>query len=222
LRHREPSERHSPDTTRSRDALRIAAVCVLIVAYTGLSHYCNTHGAHRLGAALALAPLLFFVLGVLRHTVPAFVLLLATAAGALLLYDAWPILEKNFSVVYLLQECGMYGLLAVGFGRSLRAGEVALCTRLADKLHGPLNAAEIRYSRRVTLAWTLFFVLMAATVAVLYLSVPRAVWSAFVNFGAIPLIVAMFAVEYAVRSRVLPHSERRGIWATMRVFFASR
>jgi uncharacterized membrane protein len=212
----------SRDGMRSPDALRIVAVCLLILAYTCLSHYCNTHGAHRLGAALALAPLLIFLLGVLRDTVPAFVLLLATAAGALLLYDAWPILEKNFSVVYLLQECGMYGLLALGFGRSLRAGDVALCTRLADKLHGPLNAAEIRYSRRATLAWTLFFALMTATVAVLYVSVPRAVWSALVNFGAIPLIAAMFATEYAVRRRVLPHSERRGIWATMRVFFASR
>jgi uncharacterized membrane protein len=202
--------------------LRIAAVCVLIIAYTCLSHYCNTHGVHRLGAALALAPPLAFVLGVLRHTVPAFVLLLATALGGLLLYDAWPILEKNFSVVYLLQECGMYGLLALGFGRSLRAGDVALCTRLADRLHGPLNAAEIRYSRRVTLAWTLFFALMTVTVAVLYVSVPRAVWSAFVNFAALPLIATMFAAEYVVRGRVLPHTERRGIWATMQVFFASR
>jgi uncharacterized membrane protein len=202
--------------------LRIAAVCVLIIAYTCLSHYCNTHGVHRLGAVLALAPALAFALGVLRHTVPAPVLLLATALGGLLLYDAWPILERNFSVVYLLQECGMYGLLALGFGRSLRAGDVALCTRLADRLHGPLNAAEIRYSRRVTLAWTLFFALMAVTVAVLYVSLPRAVWSAFVNFAALPLIATMFAAEYVVRGRVLPHTERRGIWATMRVFFASR
>lgn len=216
MQHREPSE------GRSRDVLRIAAFCVLIVAYTCLSHYCSTHGVHRLGAALALAPALALVLGVLRHTVPALVLLLATALVALLLYDGWPILEKNFSVVYVLQECGMYGLFAVGFGRSLRAGDVALCTRLADRLHGPLNAAEVRYTRQVTLAWTLFFVLMTATVAVLYVSVPRAVWSAFVNFAAIPLMAAMFGAEYAVRRRVLPHTERRGIWATMRVFFASR
>jgi uncharacterized membrane protein len=146
----------------------------------------------------------------------------AAALGALLLYDNWPILEKNFSVVYLLQEFGMYGLLAVGFGRSLRAGEVALCTRLADKLHGPLNAAEILYTRRVTLAWTLFFALMGVIIAVLYVAAPRAVWSAFVNFVATLLIVAMFAAEYAVRGRVLPHTERRGIWATVRVFFASR
>jgi uncharacterized membrane protein len=116
----------------------------------------------------------------------------------------------------------MYGLLAVGFGRSLRAGDVSLCTRLADRLHGPLNAAELRYTRQVTLAWTLFFALMTATVAVLYVSVTRATWSAFVNFAAIPLMAAMFGAEYAVRRRVLPHTARRGILATMRVFFASR
>jgi uncharacterized membrane protein len=215
LQHREPSE-------RPQDALRIVAVGVLLVAYTCLSHYSNTRGAHRLGAVLALTPPVAFLVTVLRHTVPASIVLLAAAIGALLLYDNWPILEKNFSVVYLLQEFGMYGLLAVGFGRSLRAGEVALCTRLADKLHGPLNAAEILYTRRVTLAWTLFFALMGVIIAVLYVAAPRAVWSAFVNFVATLLIVAMFAAEYAVRGRVLPHTERRGIWATVRVFFASR
>jgi uncharacterized membrane protein len=216
LRHREPSEGLPQGT------LRIAAIGVLIVAYACLSHYCNTRGAHRLGAILALAPPVAFLITVLRHAVASYIVLAAAALGALLLYDNWPILEKNFSVVYLLQEFGMYGLLAAGFGGSLRAGEVALCTRLADKLHGPLNAAEILYTRRVTLAWTVFFSLMGVITGVLYMVAPRAVWSAFVNFLATPLIVAMFAAEYAVRRRVLPHTQRRGIWATMRVFFASR
>jgi hypothetical protein len=35
-------------------------------------------------------------------------------------------------------------------------------------------------------------------------------------------MVAMFAAEYAVRGRVLPDTVRRGIWATLRVFLASR
>jgi uncharacterized membrane protein len=216
LRHREPSE------SRPRSGSRIVAFGVLILAYACLSHYCNIRGVHRLGAILALAPAVAFLLTVLRQALPSYIVLAAAALGALLLYDKWPILEKNFSVVYLLQEFGMYGLLAAGFGRSLRAGEVALCTRLADKLHGPLNAAEILYTRRVTLAWTVFFALMGVTIAVLYVTATRAVWSAFVNFVATPLIVAMFAAEYTVRGRVLPHTERRGIWATMRVFFASR
>jgi uncharacterized membrane protein len=216
LRHREPSD------GLPRGVLGIVGFGVLLLAYTCLSHYCNTRGAYRLGAILALAPAVAFFFTVLRHTVPVSIVLLAAALGGLLLYDNWPIIEKNFSVVYLLQECGMYGLLAAGFGRSLRTGEVALCTRLADKLHGPLSAAEILYTRRVTLAWTLFFALMGVTVVVLYVTAPRTVWSAFVNFLATPLIVAMFAAEYAVRGRVLPHTERRGILATMRVFFASR
>jgi len=216
LQHREPNER------LPRGALRIVAIGVLIVAYAALSHYCNIRGAHRLGAILALGPLVAFLLTVLRHAVPAYIVLLVAALGALLLYDNWALLEKNFAVVYLLQELGMYGLLAAGFGRSLRAGQVALCTRLADTLHGPLSAAEILYTRRVTLAWTLFFTLMGVTIAVLYVTAPRAVWSAFVNFVATPLIVAMFAAEYVVRGRVLPHTVRRGIWATMRVYFASR
>lgn len=216
MQHREPSER------LSSGALRITAAGVLILAYTCLSHYCNIRGAQRLGAALALAPPLGFLLAFLRHAASRYLLLLAAVPGALLLYDGWPMLEKNFSVVYLLQECGMYGLLAVGFGRSLRRSDVALCTRLADRLHGPLNPAEVRYTRQVTLAWTLFFTLMTATIAVLYVSAPRVVWSAFVNFLALPLIGTMFVAEYAVRGRVLPQTERRGIRATLRAFFASR
>ena len=52
--------------------------------------------------------------------------------------------------------------------RPVACGKAAcrLCTQLADKVHGPLSALELRYTRRVTAAWTLFFVLnVAATFA---------------------------------------------------------
>jgi uncharacterized membrane protein len=202
--------------------LQFAAACCLIAAYAALSHYCNTGGAGRLGAALALAPLLA-VGGTLlwRSTRPLIAVPTALAAAALL-YDWWPVLEKNFSVVYLLQECGMYGLLAFGFAATLRVGETALCTRLADKLHGPLTPAEVRYTRRVTLAWALFFAAIMLATMLLYVSAPLSLWSMFVNFATVPLMAAMFAGEYAVRARVLPHTNRRGILATVRVFFTSR
>jgi uncharacterized membrane protein len=215
LRATEPSER------RPLGRRWIAAACILIVAYTGLSHYCNTHDAGRLGATLALVPLAAVgaaLLGRRSH----WVALSAALGSAALLYDCWPLLEKNFSIVYLLQECGMYGLLAVGFWHSLTAGNVALCTQLADRLHGPLKPAEVRYTRRVTLAWAIFFSALTALITVLYVSASRTVWSAFVNFGALPLVAAMFLGEYAVRRRVLPATFRSGIMATIRVFFASR
>ncbi len=216
MRNREPSE--GP----SRTALKTAAVCILLLAYTSLSHYCNTQGAHRLGASLAIAPVLALLVTLLWQTLRATLAVPATALCGLLLYDTWPILEKNFSVVYLLQECGMYGILAVGFGRSLRSGDVALCTRLADRLHGPLSAAEVRYSRQVTLAWTVFFTTLGAIIVGLYVAAPLALWSGFVNFVTLPLVAAMFAVEHIVRRRVLPQTEHRGILETMRVFLASR
>jgi uncharacterized membrane protein len=211
-----------PNERLSRGVLKTAAVCVLILAYATLSHYCNTRGAYRLGTVLALGPAAAVLIALAWQTLRAPLAVLVTVLGALLLYDVWPLLEKNFSVVYLLQECGMDGLLAVGFGGSLRAGRVALCTRLADKLHGPLSAAEIRYTRQVTLAWTVFFAALGVITVALYWEAPLAVWSAFVSFMTLPLMAAMFAAEYLVRGRVLPQTERRGLVATMRVFFADR
>lgn len=209
-------------STPVRRGLQFAAACCLIAGYAGLSHYCNTGGAGPLGAALAVAPLFVVGFALLWRSVSGLVAIAAALAAGALLYDCWPTIEKNFSVVYLLQECGMDSLLAIGFGRSLRTGDTALCTRLADQLHGPLTPAEVRYTRQVTGAWTLFFMALASTTLVLYLFAPISVWSLFVNFAALPLVAAMFIGEYAVRRRVLPDSERRGILASVRIFLTTR
>jgi uncharacterized membrane protein len=207
---------------RASGKLFLAAACLLIVAYTALSHYANTHPAPRLGAALSLGPLLAVGVTLLWRSLRPPIALAAGILAAALLYDGWPLVERNFSIVYLLQECTMYGLLAFGFWSSLGPGKVALCTRLADRLHGPLRPLEERYTRQVTLAWAVFFSALAAAILLLYLAAPRALWSAFVNFIALPLVAAMFAAEYAVRRRVLPAAFHSGILTTVRVFFASR
>ncbi len=202
--------------------LQIAAACVLLAAYTGLSHYCNTHAITGVGIVLALAPPLVVGLGLLWRSTPPWIAGPLTVIAALLLYDGWAQLEKKFSMIYLIQECGMYGLLTFGFGRSLRRGNVALCTGLADRLHGPLTAREVRYTRQVTAAWAIFFGALALTILGLYTWAPVTVWSLFVNFIALPLIGLMFVVEYVVRRHVLPDTERRGILASVRVFLSSR
>jgi uncharacterized membrane protein len=120
----------------------------------------------------------------------------------------------------LLQEGGFYALLAASFGLSLRGGRMALCTRLADRLHGPLNPQELLYTRRVTWAWTLFFVLVVAATLGFYLAAPLYIWSLFANFCVLPLVGLMFVTEYAVRRRVLPQVRHRGILASVRVYFA--
>jgi uncharacterized membrane protein len=201
---------------------QIAAAAVLLAAYTGLSHYCNTRDVRPLGAILALSAPVVAGAALLWRSASPWIAGVATVVAALLLYDYWPQLEKNYSMVYLVQECGMYGLLGAGFGRSLRPGGRALCTRLADRLHGPLTPAEVRYTRQVTAAWGVFFAALTLAIVALYLFAPRRLWSLFVNFVALPLIALMFVAEYVVRGHLLPHTDRRGVLATVRVFFSGR
>jgi uncharacterized membrane protein len=104
---------------------------------------------------------------------------------------------------------------------SLLGNRVALCTQLADKVHGPLTPQELRYTRRVTAAWALFFLLITGATFGLFLFTPLRIWSLFANFCVLPLIGLMFVAEYAVRRRVLPQVPRRGILAAVRVYFAN-
>jgi len=201
--------------------LQLAAVLLFFIAYSVLSHYSNLNPqAHDLRTLLALAPMLTLGLVLLWRGGGAFMALLGAAAAAFLLRAFWPLFAQNFSIVYLIQQLGFYSIMAFTFGRSLRKGRVPLCTELADRVHGPLTALELRYTRNVTLAWVIFFLLNLVANFLLFEFAPLRVWSLFVNFCSLPLILLMFVAEYAVRRRVLPQVPRSGLIATLRVYFA--
>jgi uncharacterized membrane protein len=201
--------------------LQLAAVVLFFIAYSLLSHYSNLNPqAHDLRTALALAPMVTLGLVLLWRWSGALMALLTAAATAFLLRTFWPLLAQSFSVVYLIQQAGFYSIMAATFGRSLRKGRVPLCTELADRVHGPLSALELRYTRNVTLAWVIFFLLNLVVTFVLYKFAPLRIWSFFVNFCSLPLILLMFVAEYLVRRRVLPQVPRSGLMATLRVYFA--
>jgi uncharacterized membrane protein len=201
--------------------LQLAAVLLFFIAYSVLSHYSNLNPqAHDLRTVLALAPMLILGLVLVWRWSGALVGLLGAAAAAYLLRAFWPLFAQNFSIVYLVQQTGFYSIMAFSFGRSLRKGSVPLCTQLADRVHGPLSALELRYTRQVTVAWVIFFLCNVAANFLLFELAPLRVWSAFVNFCSLPLILLMFVAEYAVRRRVLPQVQRNGLIATLRVYFA--
>lgn len=183
---------------RWRRRLRLAAIAVFLIAYAALSHYGNSVVKTRdLAVVLALAPVLMIGLLLVWRGLPRWAALPTAAGTAVLLHHYWPLLEKNFPLVYLLQKSGFYSLMGASFGQSLLAHRVALCTQFADRLHGPLSPQEVLYTRRVT-----------------------AVWSLFANFCVIPLMGLLFVAEYAVRRRALPQVQRRGILAAVQVYFA--
>jgi uncharacterized membrane protein len=203
--------------------LRPALVAAGILIYALLEHYANTRpGAAPLGAGLAVAPLLIAWLLLARRTPwPRISLLLALGAAGWVLVESWTRIEHKFSLMFMLQEAGVYLILAFGFGRSLLAGHTALCTHWATMVHGPLSQAVLRYTRTVTLAWTLFFVGVSLTIVLLYTFAPLRVWSIFSNFLTLPLAALMFAIEYELRRRRLPWMQRASLADTARAYFAT-
>lgn len=201
--------------------LQLAAV-VFFIAYSVLSHYSNSHPkAQNLGAALSLAPMLSLGMVLIWSWSGAPLALLAAAVLAWLLHEFWPVVTQNFPLVYLIQECGFNAIMACSFGRSLFKGRVPLCTQLADKVHGPLSALELRYTRKVTAAWAIFFLTNMGLMFLLFEFAPLRIWSLYVNFLSLPLILLMFAIEHAVRRRVLPQVKRSSLMATLRVYFSN-
>jgi uncharacterized membrane protein len=202
--------------------LQLAAVVLFFVGYAVLSHYSNSNAqAQDLGAVLAFAPLLVIGVALVWRSSGILIAALAAAAAGLTLREFWPLFAQNFSLAVLIQQCGFYSILAFSFARTLTKGRVPLCTQFADKIHGPLSPLELRYTRGVTLAWVVFFLLNVAASILLFAFAPSRIWSLFVNFLSAPLVLLMFAAEYAVRRRVLPQVRRSGgLMATLRVYFA--
>jgi uncharacterized membrane protein len=119
-----------------------------------------------------------------------------------------------------VQQAGFYSMMAFTFARTLRRDRVPLCTHFADRVHGPLSPLELRYTRGVTIAWSVFFLANLVATFFLFEFAPIRVWSLFANFISLPLILLMFVAEYAIRLRVLPKVQRNGLLATLRVYFA--
>jgi uncharacterized membrane protein len=193
---------------------QLAAVVALIIGYAALSHYSASSPDNKgLGAALSIGPVLLIGVVLLwRWTQPLAALLIAASLCAFL-YGYWPVIERNYEWADLAQQCGAYGLVALSFARSLFAGRVPMCTQVAIKLYAVLTPAEMAYTRRATVAWVMFYVLMTMAILILFFVASLRVWSLFVNFVTFGLIILMSLADHAIRRRVLPRRAGGGILA---------
>ncbi len=205
-------------------ALRTArwiGVAALVVGYPVLAHFTNQSASLRpLGAAVAVAPLVLIALALAWRSPRRGLMLgvLALACGALWL--AWPALSQDFAVIYWLQHAGMQFALLVVFGRTLIPGQLPLCTRFARAVHAPmtLSPPHERYTRQVTLVWTLFFAVMGVASTALFFLAPLPTWSVFANFLTPLLVALLFIVEYRMRHWLLPHIPPTHILDAVRAF----
>jgi uncharacterized membrane protein len=101
------------------------------------------------------------------------------------------------------------------FGRTLRPGRDALITRLARRVHGGLPPDMEGYTRRLTVAWCVFFAAQVAVSVLLFAFASIDAWSIFINILNVPLVVLMFIGEYfyrVVRYRDFPHASIATAW----------
>ena len=199
--------------------MRWLGIAALVIAYPLLAHYTNNpvHD-HRLGAAVSVAPVIVISLILAWHSRRPVFMLCLLALSCMLVLAAWPLLESHFGLVYWLQNVGMYLILLATFGRTLLAGRQPLCTRFSEALYGPVTPLDARYTRQVTVAWSLFFAAMALISTLLFFLAPLAVWSVFANFLTLPLVALMFIVEYGIRRCVLPDIGHMRFFDAVRAF----
>lgn len=202
-----------------RTRLQVVVVVALSVSFALLAHAALVDGIPpTAGAALSLVPaalLAWWLVSRTQHRIVAAVALSALAAG---LWLGWPQLERHFPDVLFIQHAAINLALGIVFGRTLFGGREPLVTTFARLVHGSLPPEVERYSRRVTLAWTIFFATLLAASCALYLAKQQAAWSFLATIASPVLIATMFVAEYFVRHRVLPDWERVGILGGIRAF----
>jgi uncharacterized membrane protein len=191
---------------------------ILLLAYPLLSHVASLRDDGR-WSALALASLvLLMLLGpLLLRRLWALLLL-----GVALLALCW-LAGSRYAWMSLLAPPVVFTLLvAWGFARTLRAGQLPLVTRIVHALYQqagmPVSAAADRYTRRLTAAWALLLLLLAAINLLLALlaspggvlamlghpptwAISHTQWSWFANLACWGLIGGFAILEYHLRQR---------------------
>ena len=190
--------------------LKGLGVGLLAVAWAVAAHFASAHpGPSGWGAALALAPVVMACVLGLWSLPTRWLGALGLVALAGLLVAVWPWLTGRVALLFFVEQTGVYLLMAVVFGRTLRGPEESLVTQMARRVHGGvLSDKQFVYTRKVTLAWSVFFAAMALGSVLLFVLAPTAVWSVFANLLGGPLIGLMFVGEFVLRHLALPEEPR--------------
>jgi uncharacterized membrane protein len=182
-----------------------------IVAYQVLVHLGVTGDAvHPARTALLVLPVAVLGCWILlrsQHRL-LWLLILAAAAGATWLLARGT--ELGTAALYGVPHASAYLFMLWLFGRTLLRGREPIITRLARHARGAkLPAAMEAYTRKLTLAWCLFFAAQLAASALLLRFGSVEGWSLFINVLNVPLIALMFAGDYlyrVIRYRDLPQT----------------
>lgn len=113
------------------------------------------------------------------------------------IYLLWS--SQSTATFFLLPPILINVLLALLFGSTLLPGAKPIITQFAEIMRDELDADTRRYTEQVTVAWVIFFILMAIESALLALFAPPLIWSLFTNLINYLFLCLFFVVEYRIR-----------------------
>jgi uncharacterized membrane protein len=116
---------------------------------------------------------------------------------------------------------GVNGMLALGFGATLRAGHTPLITTLARRVHRNFTPEMAVYTRKCTVAWTVYFVGISLISIGLYAFAPFDTWAFFANLLSPITVAVMFGGEYWLRYQLHPEFERASVADAIRSYMHS-
>ena len=194
-------------------------VMALFVGCPLLAHFfLLDQDAVVLRGALLILPLAVLSCWALLRAANKLFCLAAIIAAASVVYAIEQHSHAGMAVIYGVPHASAYIFLLWLFGRTLSDGREALITRLARGVHGTLAPPMEKYTRRLTLAWCVFFALQLVVSATLLAFAPLESWSLFVNILNAPLVVLMFAGETVYRVVRYPDHPHASIVQMVRAF----
>ena len=198
---------------------RTIAVGLIGVAYVVGSHWLMTRAPASnwnavvvIGPMLALLALYAWQRG--RRVLAGAVLLALAALGL----QGWRGGGVAPATLYVAQHVVIHAALAVLFALTLRPGHEPLVTALARRVHGHLGPGMAAYSRKVTIVWALYFVVMGTVSIALYAFAPFDAWAVFANLATPAAMALLFVAEFLVRYWLHPEFERATFGAAISAY----
>lgn len=196
-----------------------ALVVLACVAYQYLVH--ASVGSRQTGlvhAVLLWLPLVVLAGWILLRTRNRPLWLAALSAAGIIVYLVENQQRLGLAAVSGVSHATAYLFLLWYFGRTLARAREPIITRFARRVHGALQPEMEIFTRRLTIAWCVFFAAQLITSVLLFALAPLEAWSLFVNLLNLPLLVLMFAGQLIYRNVRHPDCPRASIWQAIESF----
>lgn len=164
-------------------------------------HFLIHYGYYSIALVVIYCILLVASTAALRRSRVVFSLLALVVITGMVAGLYW--LGETYSAIYLPSIVLPIIFCAV-FTFTLLPGQTPMITHLAVTWRkGDFPPEGYRYTRGVTLAWTVFFLFLSLEALALALWTPIEVWSLFANVLNYLFIIAFFLLEYLFRKIIL-------------------